>query len=386
MDQRTVQIHFALLRSAIRGTQLTEDEHKSYSSGMLQDLLKLSAKHDVIHLLAFGLKLNELIPPDHAEIEKHIFKAVYRYERLRYEYENLCDALEKAQISFLPLKGSVIRRYYPEAWMRTSCDIDILVHEEDVERAKTFMVNQCGYTYQGKGSHDVSLFSSTNIHVELHYGLVEDGIANASSEVLKSVWDVSRVREEYSFWYEMSDEMFYFYHIAHMAKHFENGGCGIRPFIDLCILDTLPEGNTVKRNELLEAGNLLKFADVARKLSRVWFAAEDYDLISHQMEDYILRGGVYGTNENRILVQQQKQGGRIQYALSKIFIPYEVIKFHYPILQKHRWLTPIMEVRRWGKLIFCGHLKRTAKELQYNQNISSGKADDTKKFLSDIGL
>ena len=104
------------------------------------------------------------------------------------------------------------------------------------------------------------------------------------------------------------------------------------------------------------------------------------------MEDYILRGGVYGNNENRVTVQQQKKGGRIKYAMSKIFIPYDVIKFHYPILQKHRWLTPFMEVRRWLKLIFCGHAKRTLKELKYNQTISTDIADVTQKFLTDIGL
>lgn len=29
----------------------------------------------------------------------------------------------------------------------------------------------------------------------------------------------------------MKEEMFYFYHIAHLAKHFEVGGCGIRQII-----------------------------------------------------------------------------------------------------------------------------------------------------------
>ena len=38
--------------------------------------------------------------------------------------------IKKVQIPFLPLKGSVIRQYYPEPWMRTSCDIDILVDFE----------------------------------------------------------------------------------------------------------------------------------------------------------------------------------------------------------------------------------------------------------------
>ena len=117
-----------------------------------------------------------------------------------------------------------------------------------------------------------------------------------------------------------------------------------------------------------------------------------YDLIcegteiTRQMEEYILRGGVYGTNTNRVAVQQQKKGGKVRYALSKIFIPYDVIKFHYPILQKHKWLTPIMEVRRWGKLIFCGHLKRTVNELKYNSTISDDAAAEAKTLLKNVGL
>ena len=140
MDQRTIPILFALLRSAICGTKLTEEERNDYSHDLLQDLLKISSKHDVVHLLVFGLKQNELISKENSDIEKYFLKAVYRYERLRYEYDNLCSALEKARIPFLPLKGSVIRKYYPEAWMRTSCDIDVLVHEKDSEKAVSVFV------------------------------------------------------------------------------------------------------------------------------------------------------------------------------------------------------------------------------------------------------
>lgn len=386
MVQRTNQILFALLRSAICGTKLTGEERESYSHEALNDLLKISSKHDVVHLLALGLKQNDLISKEEIGIEKSTLKAVYRYERINYEYENLCKILESANIPFVPLKGSVIRKYYSETWMRTSCDIDILVHEQDSEMATSILVNEHGYMYHGKGSHDISLFTPGRIHIELHYNLVEDGIANESSAVLRSVWETVAVREGYNYWYEMPDEMFYFYHIAHMAKHFENGGCGIRPFIDLWILDNIEGADHGRRNELLKQGNLLKFAEAARKLSKIWFENVEMDSISWQMEEYILRGGVYGTNENRITVQQQKKGGRVKYALSKIFIPYDEIKFHYPVLQKHRWLTPFMEIRRWCKLIFCGHAKRTLNELKYNQTISADKADATKNFLLSIGL
>ena len=133
-------------------------------------------------------------------------------------------------------------------------------------------------------------------------------------------------------------------------------------------------------------GGLSVFAKRAELLSEVWFGAANHTEITRKMEQYILHGGAYGAEDNQIKVQQQQKGGRLNCALSKIFIPYSTIKFHYPILQKYRFLTPVMEVRRWGKLIFCGHLKRTTKELKFNNNVSKKTAFETQELLKNIGL
>ena len=162
---------FALFHSAIYGTKLTENERKIFSEDILQDFLKISSKHSIANVLVLGLRDNGLIPKNCAEKQQYILMTAYRCERLQNEYNTLCEILEKAQIPFLPLKGSVIRQYYSEAWMRTSCDIDILIHEEDIEKAKSILVNDYGYTDRGKGSHDVSIFSPKGIHLELHYDL-----------------------------------------------------------------------------------------------------------------------------------------------------------------------------------------------------------------------
>lgn len=386
MDSKTIQLLFALLRSAIGGKALTAEERELYSAEQLPELLEISSKHDVVHLLSLGLKQNDLISQADMDIKKNILIVAYRYEQLKRAYETLCNALEKAQIPFLPLKGSVIRKYYPEPWMRTSCDIDVLVHEEDLERAVSLLVEEHGYTYHGKGSHDVSLLTPNKKHIELHYNLVEDGIVKESSAVLKDVWETAERRSGWRFFYEMPDEMFYFYHVAHMAKHFENGGCGIRTLIDLWILDGMQNIQASKRDALLTQGKLLRFANMVRKLSKIWFDGAQYDSISKQVEDYILSGGVYGNSKNRITLQQSQKGGRLQYALSKVFIPYDVIKFHYPILQKKPWLMPLMQVRRWGKLAFCGHAKRSIRELRYNSNVTDEKAAEMQMFLENIGL
>ena len=130
----------------------------------------------------------------------------------------------------------------------------------------------------------------------------------------------------------------------------------------------------------------LGFTKQAELLSEIWFGNAQHTQVTKQIEEYILRGGLYGADSNREVVQQQKRGGKVRYALSKIFLPYEVIKYHYPILQKHKALTPIREVRRRAKLIFCGHLKRTVKERKYNSAISEDVAAETRSLFKNVGL
>ncbi len=387
MDQTAIFQLFALLRSAICGTPLQEQEKVSASPEMLSKLVAISKRHDISHLLAFACDINSIPISGAVDIKADIAKAVYRYEQINYELGRFCKALEQAQIAFMPLKGAVLRNYYPKPWMRTSCDIDVLVHEADAEQATDLLVADCGYTRAGKNSHDISLFSPNHVHIELHYQLVEDWFVNPSATTaLSEIWSHAVKAAGFDYRYEMPDDFFYFYHIAHMAKHFENGGCGIRSFLDLWILDHIDGVNQANRDALLQQGGLLQFAGIARLLSKIWFGNGIHTVLTQYMEQFVLSGGVYGTSENRIAVQQQRKGGRFKYALSKIFIPYDVIKFHYPILKKHRWLTPIMEVRRWFKLAFCGHAKRTLRELHYNNNMSHTEADNMQAFLQNIGL
>ena len=140
------------------------------------------------------------------------------------------------------------------------------------------------------------------------------------------------------------------------------------------------------RDRLLAEGGLSAFAQQAEFLSEVWFGGAAPTAVTNQMTSYILRGGLYGSMENRITVQQQKQGGKLRYAASRIFLPYDTLKHHYPVLEQHRWLTPLMEVRRWGKLVFCGGLKRSVRELRCNSATPRQQASETQSLLSVLNL
>ena len=337
-------------------------------------LYAMAKEQDMAHILAaeFG-KQGLLSPTDEIsqKLRKQQLIAIYRYEQLNYELNEICLALEQAEIPFLPLKGSVIRTYYPEPWMRTSCDVDVLVHKENLDAACKALETALHYEVKYDCSHDVSLYSPSGVHVELHFDLVEEGRAGSSQAILKDAWVHASVKEGCRFHYEFDDALYYLYHIAHMAKHLEDGGCGIRPFVDLWILEHQVPHDDTRRNALLEEASLLRFADTARTLSEVWFGMAEHTELTESLEHFLLSSGIYGSLEGRVAVQQEKHGGKLAYLLNRVFLPYGELKIQYPVLEKHPCLTPIMEVRRWGRLLFRGGAKRSAKVLQMNAKTTS---------------
>ena len=59
MDQELIQLFFSLLRTAISGEKISEEDRFLCSSDRFQSLLKTASKHDIAHLLVFGLTQNK---------------------------------------------------------------------------------------------------------------------------------------------------------------------------------------------------------------------------------------------------------------------------------------------------------------------------------------
>lgn len=414
MDKSAIKTLFALIKIALRGGELSSEQKEFFNDDeAAKKLASVAKRHDVAHLFALGLQKSGLLSDKYSKLQSEMMLAVYRYEQIDYELTNLCTALEQAKIDFIPLKGSVIRKYYPEPWLRTSCDIDVLVRHSDLERAVEYLTENLQYVAEKRATHDVALNTPQGTHVELHFDLVEEDVAPAASNVLASVWNNVTLCDGAKYRYKMSDEFFYFYHVAHMAKHFSEGGCGIRPFIDLWILNDLVAKNADNPSSeksagefgtcnsadenfaksadfsknctrLLEEGSLLKFSETAKKLSEFWFCDGAESELLIKMQNFVLSGGSYGTSVNRVAIKQKS--GRIKYVFSRMFIPYSKLKRYYPILEKHKWLMPIMQIRRWF-MIFRPEVAKMAKsELSVNKTLSKDVADKTQNLLKEIGL
>ena len=347
----------------------------------LTKIYLLADIHDMAHIASSALLNNGLLagnPLENVYREK-VYSTLYRFESQCYVLEKVSGVLENARIPYIPLKGAVIKDIYPQSWMRTGCDIDILVHEADARRAAEMIVKSLGYEEKGRGKHDIQILSTENIYVELHFSLLEEDASPSMAKVLEKAWDYAKPVEGGKFRHELSDEMFYFYHIAHMAKHFLRGGCGIKPFLDLRLMNKIRSYDTAETQMLLREGKLTDFAEAAEKLSRVWFLDEEHNKITRLMEEFIFNGGCFGSDETRMLSEQQKSGGRRKYLLSRIFVPYDELKSQYPVIKKHKFLTPFCEICRIFSLLF-------GKKKKFRKNYIGKLEDFSEKHIDDISF
>jgi len=378
------RVLFALLRGVVCGESVTEEVKAACTSETLKKVYILAQKHDLAHLPGHAIGKLDVPDCDAVKAMKNAtLMAVYRHTQKDYEFARICDVFEQAQIPFIPLKGAVVQDFYPEPWMRTSCDIDILVHEEDLERAAEALTSGLSYTTDWKKHyHDMSLFSPGGIHLELHFS-IQETMENIDW-LLGRVWDYATPVTQYR--YILEKEYFVFHIIAHMSYHFVGGGCGIRPLLDLFLLCRQAFYDEAELRSYLAQCGIEKFYDSVLALIEVWFQGGSQTTITKRMERFLLSGGTYGSQEQRLAIQQRRQGGKLGYLLGRIFVPFRVLKIRYRILERWPILFPVMQIFRWVELFFGDGLERALKEAQLNWQTEDEQSAEMNAFLREIGL
>lgn len=375
----------ALVRFAIKGEAIDKSAMEKFLSvEKLATLYKVSKKHDVAHLVAFALEENGF--SFECEVWQLFLKereqAHLRYEMIQADIKEICACFEDEKIDYVPLKGAVIRDHYPEPWQRTSCDIDILVREEKLDRAVKSLVEKRAYkTDYKKSYHDISLYSPFGMHLELHYNIKEN--VPEYDELLTQVWTFSEKTNGCK--HSQKNEFLLFHLAAHTAYHFVGGGCGVRSVLDLWILNTSLSYDKAELMGMLEKARLVRFYEAVSRLGEYWFGNEDsVSQTVLEAEKYILLGGAYGTAKQGAVTGQIKKGGKLRYFWSRIFMPYDSLAILYPIIKKHKIFTPFCQIARWFSALF--KRKRIAKEIKYVTGADREQIEKTKILLDKLGL
>ena len=367
----TAKVSLDILKAYIFGKEYTDEISEQKASAAFA----LLEKHDLGHIA--GIVLQNRF--DNEKLVQIQFTAAMRYETMNYEFERVCAVFEKHKIPYFPLKGAVIRAWYPEPWHRTSADIDILVEEKNLDKAAEAVINDLSYTRNTlKGDHDLQMFAPNGVHFELHFDLKRDGIA--TNEAIKTAVPVT----EYQ--YSFTPEMFVLLHIAHMAKHFQMGGCGIRPLLDIVFMNRNLKYDKEKLDKLLVKNGLKKFADSMFELSEVWFGNRETNKFYDSLSEYIIGAGVYGTLQNGVLVGHARENGRFKYILGRIFLKRDSLKYLYPSVEKHPCLLPFFEVARWINLLKPDRIGKAKKEFAINNSVNETQQDFVANLLDSLEL
>ncbi len=366
-------ILFSLLKSSIDGTIPSIE----MINACADKVLSLAQKHDMAHIIADQLG-KYLSDESKAKAIKQKMLAIYRREALDFEEKRISEVFNQNQIAHIPLKGSIIKNYYPEDWMRTSSDIDILVRPEKTEDAVKILCEELEYSYAGKSLHDIQLYSKGGVHIELHFAL--DGGDDKGSSAANRIWEYANAESGY-FRFDLAPEFTVFYNILHAKYHFAAGGCGIKPFLDMYVMNKKLDYNKEILDSLITESGCEKFYAAFIKLTDIWFGGGKRDSLTDKMEEYILSGGVYGTSENLGKASAYRKGGKLKYIFNRIFKPRKELEIQFPNLKNRPILLPYYQIKRWFNLL--DKEKRANAETEFSGSRASGQISE---MLKDLGI
>ena len=294
----------------------------------------------------------------------------FQYQHQQREKERVIAMLEEENIPYVLLKGSRMRQYYPDPMVRTSCDIDILFRGNE-KRIHDRMLS-FGYEFVADEGTTINYLCKP-VEFEMHRYLFDDRLDYHG--FFDRVWDYTVPAREGSSERFLTEEFFYVYMIAHMAKHFSRYGCGVRPVIDLYLYQqSAPENFDRKKAEsLLKEIGLYGFEHRLLALTRAWFETGELSEMDQKLTDYILEAGIYG--DSRIMsaasVKEPEKADQVRRKriLSYIFPSTEVMRRLYPRMMQCPALLPVAWCCRWCKGIFTDSREKAAENLNLHASV-----------------
>ncbi len=291
---------------------------------------------------------------------------------MKNEFEAIKNALNQHKVKYIPLKGYVLRDYYPKQSMRQMSDIDVLYDASKEKDVKNIM-SEMGYKLISDGGNSDDFVKEPFYTFELHRKLFKDVYGFCPD--FSFVWDNAVKVNEYE--YAMKIEDFYLHTIAHMYKHYIFGGFGIRFLIDVYLI-VLHEEVKWDRDYLdskLEELGLLDFEKTVKKLA--FDFVENKELSYSQMEfiENNICAGIYGSSKIKLdavldnYIKEHKKITKFGYLLYRIFPSKAQMISYYPILARKKYLFGFYYLKR----LITKSSKGTGKvfsELKQIKNIS----------------
>lgn len=359
-------------------------------------LFKFAKSHSLESFLYYGLIKNEFFSKEEnyefCKIVTQSYKDLILKTAVQSaEIEEIIKSLEKNNINHMPLKGYIMKNLYPHYELRTMADFDCLFSKKEAKKVKNIM-QSLGYEVEhfNKGNHDV-YFKKPFMNVEMHRELVNDSYK--ISKYYKNIWQNLNLVSGSKYQYEMSKEDFFIFMIVHSAKHFTNGGTGVRSFIDIYLyINAYPNMNWTYINIELNNMGLLKFSETSIALSNYWFGDGEITVLLNDFQNSIFTSGVYGTIQNSVTINMfmnekainNLENSKIKYVIRRIFPSFQFMKGRNTILNKMPILLPWFYFTRLLDGLF--HMKRSKLEMHNVNVVTKEECDKLSNLHEDLNV
>ena len=328
-----------ILLAAVNGAMAGRRPQPVADAACWQRVCALSRAHDLSLMVYEGLGGTELPSEITEAFLRQSAAAVSRFYSQEKAVCALAAALEAAHIDYMPLKGAVLRALYANPEWRVGRDVDVLVRANDFEKARRVAVGALSPIKVTEGGHDVGLELEGGVRIELHFSLFtgNERFGSLLADPFETACGEGHC-------YRMSPAALYAYHVAHMAKHFRGGGCGIRAFLDLFLLqkNMTAEELTAARALLVEA-RLTGFETVISRQSAVFFGGAEGDADTERLASFVAANHAFGSFRSQAANAVKRTNGkrkRTRGVLSRAFPPYRAMCYLYPVLRRWPILLP----------------------------------------------
>lgn len=316
----------------------------------IEELVEIAHRNQLDYLILGALLKLDLAEDKKCNIKPFVIQSTIKSLAQVCCLKELEEKFEKEGIYHQALKGSVLKKMYPSPEMREMSDIDVMIYDENLNRAK-IVVEEMGFNLVESVKHHDIYRKSPFLIIELHHELYDKDVDKIQYDYFKNEKHLI-AKEGRKYALQFSAEDFYVYLIAHIAKHFYETGCGIRNVLDVYYYRHLYDSTWDEAFITKELGKcgLVTFEKRIHTLSQVWLGGQKPDPFSKALFDYMVDCGIYGKGENGIwgkfaLHNQNKIIKYRSYAkMWYYFPPVSYMESDYPWLKKY----PYLLVVAWG--------------------------------------
>ncbi|MBO5439483.1 MAG: nucleotidyltransferase family protein [Clostridia bacterium] len=376
-----------LINNALKGESKPLPTDFDYSQ-----VYSFGVKHQILPMLYYGGAHDPKFIASDTE-NKMLFGTMQLTalsENQLYEIDRVCKEFDKNGIEYLKLKGSIIKRLYPQGEMRVMSDADILIREHQMKELEE-LLPRLGYKFKVSSDHEW-IWSGEILPLELHKRIIATYQKDFYA-FFGDGWNLAHKKNDNSCEYVMGleDELVYLF--THLSKHYRDTGIGIKHMTDIYLfLNSYPELDFDYINSSLEKLHLLEFFKNVKRTLDVWFEGAECDDVSEFITAKIFESGVYGTRLAGLKSEALKlsKGRDVEKAKKKKYIElafpkYENMCYIYPWLKKCPVMLPFMWIWRLTVALLFKGKKIKEKSNEINA-VNQETVDACQAELNYVGL